>query len=202
MRKYQVQHPDALPFDYFERSAEHCAAMDGRGLQQSEERQGGGTEQLLSWLAEGAAQLTQCQRLYIDAYYNQGLSMRRIAELRGVDRSTVSQELSSGMAKLQSWVSNKRLLDSCSIDGQVLEWDRLLRGVTCLSARQRQLLLMVRRFPTHGELAEHLGLNKSTVSRTIKKGAENLTRLGVPVNQLKWTRVKNQSGMRGDYAGT
>lgn len=205
MKKYQVQHPDALPFDYFEMSAEHCAALDGRSLQQSEEREGGGTEQLLSWLAEGAAQLTRCQRLYIDAYYNQCLSMQRIAELHSVDRSTVSRGLNSGMVKLQDWVSDKRLLDSCSIDGQVLSWDRFLRGVTCLSARQRQLLLMLRtgRFHTQRELAEYLGLNRSTVSRTIERGARKLIRLGVPVvSQLGWTHPGNHSGTRRDYAGT
>lgn len=204
MRKYQVQHPDALPFDYFERSAEHCADLNGRSLQQSEEREDGGTEQLLSWLAEGAAQLTQCQRLYIDAYYNQGSSMQRIAEMHSVARSTVSRGLNSGMVKLQDWISDKRLLDICSIDGQVLRWDRFLRGVTCLSARQRQLLLMIRtgRFHIQSELAECLGLDKSTVSRTIERGARKLTRLGVPVNQLGWTHLRNHSETRRDYAGT
>ena len=74
----------ALSFDFFERSNTCWSDLEGHSWQQVEAgdfvEMGTSMEQLQSWLAEGAQRLTDRQRLYIDAYYNRGLSLEKISE--------------------------------------------------------------------------------------------------------------------------
>jgi len=151
-----------------------------------------GTERLQAWLAEGARQLTGKQRLCIDAYYNQGLSIQRIAELCGVDKSSVSKVIRSGMDKLRSWLADKQLLADCTLEDGSIKWDRFLSGVGGLTGRQRQLLVLLRsgRFRSQTELGRCLGLKKDTVSRTVSRGARKLVRLGIPADQLDWLHMR------------
>ena len=132
--------------------------------------------------------------MYIDAYYNQGLSMQRIAELYGVNKSTVSKVISAGMGKFQVWLEDKVLVSACILEDGEIKWDKLLREVVSLPEQQRKLLAMMRtgRFPTYQSLADWLALDKSSVTRTISRGVRNLVRLGIPANQFEWLRIQER----------
>ena len=175
----------ALSFDFFERSGACWSDIEGHSWQQVEAGDfaelGAGMDQLQSWLAEGAQRLIDRQRLYIDAYYNRGLSMQLIAQEQGVDKSTVARVIKNGVARMQEWVEAKKLIASC-VDGKGgFDWKRYLAQVPVLTDRQRQLMLLVlSRFPkTQEELASKLELKRSTVSRTLSKAGRTIRRLDV-----------------------
>lgn len=186
-RKAQRKRLDigALSFDFFERSGTCWSDIEGHSWQQVEAGDfvelGTGMDQLQGWLAEGAQRLTDRQRLYIDAYYNQGLSLERIAQEQGADKSTVSRVIRNGMARMQEWVEAKKLIASCADGKGGFDWARYLAQVPVLTDRQRQLMLLVlSRLPkTQEELANKLELEQSTVSRTLAKAGRTIRRLDV-----------------------
>lgn len=186
-RKEQRRRLDigALSFDFFERSGACWSDIEGHSWQQVEARDfvelGAGMDQLQSWLAEGAQRLTDRQRLYIDAYYNRGLSMQLIAQEQGVDKSTVARSIKNGMARMQEWVEAKKLIASCANGKGGFDWQRYLAQVPVLTDRQRQLMLLVlSRLPkTQEELAGKLELEKSTVSRILSQAGRTIQRLDI-----------------------
>ena len=186
-RKEQRRRLDigALSFDFFERSGTCWSDIEGHSWQQVEAGDfvelGAGMDQLQSWLAEGAQRLTDRQRLYIDAYYNQGLSMELIAQEQGVDKSTVARVIKNGMARMQEWVEAKKLIASCADGKGGFDWQRYLAQVPVLTDRQRQLMLLVlSRLPkTQEELAGKLELEKSTVSRILSRAGRTIQRLDI-----------------------
>lgn len=186
-RKEQHRRLDigALSFDFFERSGACWSDIEGHSWQQVEARDfvelGAGMDQLQSWLAEGAQRLTDRQRLYIDAYYNRGLSMQLIAQEQGVDKSTVARSIKNGMARMQEWVEAKKLIASCANGKGGFDWQRYLAQVPVLTDRQRQLMLLVlSRLPkTQEELAGKLELEKSTVSRILSRAGRTIQRLDI-----------------------
>lgn len=196
-RKAQRKRLDigALSFDFFERSGTCWSDIEGHSWQQVEAGDfvelGTGMDQLQNWLAEGAQRLTDRQRLYIDAYYNQGLSLEMIAREQGVGKSTVSRVIRNGMSRMQEWVEAKKLIASCADSKGGFDWSRYLAQVPVLTDRQRQLMLLVlSRFPkTQEELAGKLELEPSTVSRTLAKAGRTIRRLdvrgGPPLSQLE-----------------
>lgn len=186
-RKEQRRRLDigALSFDFFERSGACWSDIEGHSWQQVEAGDfvelGAGMDQLQSWLAEGAQRLTDRQRLYIDAYYNRGLSMQLIAQEQGVDKSTVARSIKNGMARMQEWVEAKKLIASCANGEGGFDWQRYLAQVPVLTDRQRQLMLLVlSRLPkTQEELAGKLELEKSTVSRILSRAGRTIQRLDI-----------------------
>ena len=186
-RKEQRRRLDigALSFDFFERSGACWSDIEGHSWQQVEAGDfvelGAGMDQLQSWLAEGAQRLTDRQRLYIDAYYNRGLSMQLIAQEQGVDKSTVARSIKNGMARMQEWVEAKKLIASCANGKGGFDWQRYLVQVPVLTDRQRQLMLLVlSRLPkTQEELAGKLELEKSTVSRILSRAGRTIQRLDI-----------------------
>ena len=103
----------AMSWDFFERSGAVWSDLDGHSWDQVEAGDpvelGTSMEQLQQWMAEGSERLTDRQRLYLDAYYNQGLSLERIAQEYGVDKSTVSRCVKRGLDRMQAWVAHCRL---------------------------------------------------------------------------------------------
>lgn len=196
----------ALSFDFFERSGTCWSDIEGHSWRQVEAGDfvelGTGMDQLQSWLTEGAQRLTDRQRLYIDAYYNRGLSLELIAQEQGVDKSTVARVIKNGMARMQEWVEAKKLISSCADGKGGFDWERYLAQVPVLTDRQRQLMLLVlSRFPkTQEELAGKLELERSTVSRTLSKAGRTIRRLdvrgGPPLSRPKiheWDRADKYS---------
>lgn len=175
----------ALNFDFFERSGACWSDIEGHSWQQVEAGDfvelGAGMDQLQSWLAEGAQRLTDRQRLYIDAYYNRGLSLELIAQEQGVDKSTVARVIKNGMTRMQEWVEAKKLISTCADGKGGFDWKRYLDQVPVLTDRQRQLMLLVlSQFPkSQAELADKLEIQKSTVCRTLARAGHTIRRLDV-----------------------
>lgn len=175
----------AMSFDFFERSNTVWSDIDGHTWNQVEAGDfvevSASMEQLQSWMAEGAERLTERQRLYLDAYYNDGLSLEAIGQLYGVNKSTVARVIHNGLARMQDWVDAKKLIRSCAAPAGRFDWKGYLEQVQVLTIRQKQLLLLVlTRLPrTQQELAEKLEIEKSTVSRTLARAGRTVRRLDV-----------------------
>ena len=175
----------ALNFDFFERSGACWSDIEGHSWQQVEAGDfvelGTGMDRLQSWLAEGAQRLTDRQRLYIDAYYNRGLSLELIAQEQGVDNSTVARVIKNGMTRMQEWVEAKKLISTCADGKGGFDWKRYLDQVPVLTDRQRQLMLLVlSQFPkSQAELADKLEIQKSTVCRTLARAGHTIRQLDV-----------------------
>lgn len=174
----------AMSWDFFERSGAVWSDLDGHSWDQVEAgdpvEPGTSMEQLQQWMAEGSERLTDRQRLYLDAYYNQGLSLERIAQEYGVDKSTVSRVVKNGLDRMQAWVDSKRLIAGCADGHGGFDWTRYLSQVPALTDRQRQLMLLVlsKRPKTQEELADKLELKQSTVSRTLTRAGKTVQQLG------------------------
>ena len=174
----------AMSWDFFERSGTVWSDLDGHTWDQVEAGDpvelGTSMEQLQQWMAEGSERLTDRQRLYLDAYYNQGLSLERIAQEYGVDKSTVSRVVKNGLDRMQAWVDSKRLIAGCADGHGGFDWTRYLSQVPALTDRQRQLMLLVlsKRPKTQEELADKLELKQSTVSRTLTRAGKTVQQLG------------------------
>lgn len=172
-------------WDFFESSGTCWSDLEGHSWQQVESgdtvRLGATMEQLGQWMAEGAQRLTPQQRTYLDAYYNEGLSMEAIARRHGVTVSTVSRCVRRGLERMRQWVEAKELIASCADGKGDFDWERYLHQVPVLTDRQRQLMLLVlSRLPrTREELAEKLELDGSTVSRTLALAERTLRKLRV-----------------------
>lgn len=187
-QKTRRQHLDigAMPFDFFEMRDEVWSDIEGHSWQQVEAGDfvttGITVEQLQSWLAEGAQLLSRRQRLYIDAYYNRGLSLKLIAQEYGVDRTTVSRVIRKGIAKMRRRVEEKKLISSCADGKGGFDWIKFISQTSVLSDRQRQLMLRIisQKSKTYAELACGLGLNRTTVSRTIARAWRAVQNLGIP----------------------
>lgn len=196
-RKAQKKRLDvgALTFDWFERNNEVWSDIDGHSWAQIQDRDyvelGTDMQQLQHWLSEGSQRLTKRQRLYIDAYYNQGLSLQMIAEMYNVDKSTVSKVIKNGLSRMQDWIEAKKLIESCITDKTSFDWAQYLSKVPVLTDRQRQLMLLVLSgFPrTQEEMAEKLDLKQTTISRTLANAKNTILDLkvrgGNPVSRPK-----------------
>ena len=190
----------AMSFDFFERSGACWSDLEGHTWEQVEEGNpvelGASMEQLQQWMAEGSERLTDRQRLYLDAYYNRGLSMERIAQEYGVSKSTVSRCVKRGLDRMQAWVDSKRLIADCADGRGGFDWAQYLSQVPALTDRQRQLMLLVlSKWPkTQEELADKLELKQSTVSRTLTRAGKTVQKLGARGEATTRPEIRNWAG--------
>lgn len=190
----------AMSFDFFERNNVVWSGLDGHSWDQVEAGDpvelGASVEQLQQWMAEGSERLTERQRVYLDAYYNQGLSMERIAQEHGVDKSTVSLVVKNGLSRMRAWVDSKRLIQECADGHGGFDWTRYLSRVPALTDRQRQLMLLVlsKRPRTQEELAGKLDLDQSTVVRTLQRAGRTVQKLGAQGTATTRPEICNWDG--------
>ena len=190
----------AMSWDFFERSGAVWSDLEGHTWEQVEAGDpvelGASMEQLQQWMAEGSERLTERQRIYLDAYYNQGLSLERIAQEHGVNKSTVSRCVRRGLDRMQAWVDSKRMIQECADGRGGFDWTKYLSKVPVLTDRQRQLMLLVlSKWPkTQEELADKLELEKSTVSRTLTRAGKTVQQLGARGEATTRPEIRNWAG--------
>lgn len=136
---------------------------------------------LQDWMTESAAMLTDKQRVYMDMYYNDGLSLAMIADQFGVDPSTVSRTIRRGLTNMQKWVDSKRLAHTCDERGLKFDWVTFLHEVPMLTDRQREVMLIIlsRAPKDRDDLAIKLDIHNTTVTRTVQYAIHKLKKLNV-----------------------
>lgn len=136
---------------------------------------------LQAWMTESAATLTDKQRVYMDMYYNDGLSLAMIADQFGVEPSTVSRTIRRGLSNMQKWVDSKRLAQTCNESGLKFDWVTFLHEVPMLTDRQREVMLIIlsRAPKSRDDLAIKLDIHNTTVTRTVQYAIHKLRKLNV-----------------------
>ena len=136
---------------------------------------------LQAWMTESAAMLTDKQRVYMDMYYNDGLSLAMIANQFGVYSSTVSRTIRRGLSNMQKWVDSKRLAHTCDERGLKFDWVTFLHEVPMLTDRQREVMLIIlsRAPKSRDDLAIKLDIHSATVTRTVQYAIHKLKKLNV-----------------------
>ena len=176
---------EALGFDWFERNGVRWSDLEGHSWAQIEAGDFGKTgkaDEARAWLEQAARRLTPRQALYLDAYYNQGLSLAKIAEEAGVLPSSVSVGIQRGLRRMREWVEAKRRIETCRTKPEVFELAEYIAGAEVITPRQRELMLVVLSggAASQRDVAEKLEMAPSTVSRTLARGGQTLHSLGVP----------------------
>lgn len=193
--------------DFFERNKEVWSDLEGRTWQQIEQAQrelndttinGYKYLDLQKVLAEGCSKMTKKQTIYVNEYYNNGLSMEAIAEQYGVTRSTVCRCIKQGLIRIQDWADARLSVnDFVNEEGQ-FDWKPYLeKNNKIISDRQRELLLLVLtgQAKTKLEISQKLNLHQSTVVRTLalaSKTVKNLELKGqdhVPISIQDWEKA-------------
>lgn len=184
---------DSFTFDFFEYSGTCWSDLEGHSWNQLQSMDfvnvGVGSAEFYDWVAQGATRLSAKQRVYLDGYYNEGLSMQAIAERHGVTISAVSRVIHSGLTRMEKWVEACQLAQACIRPNGLFDWTTFLAQCPVLTDRQKQMLLLaLSKAPrSQADLANHLELSPCSVSRTLALGAKTIRSLhlrgGAPVAQ-------------------
>lgn len=182
----KIVRTDGFEFDFFERTNSAWSDMEGKTWKQIEQEQytmqtGETSSEMQEWMAEGAERLTEKQAIYIDEYFNEGLSMQVIADKYGVRLSTISRVIKRGIKKMQDWVEAKQLISTFLKPDGTFDWVAYLEKISVVSDRQRELLLIVlTKLPKDStDIARKLEIHQSTVSRTLARASKTVKKLKV-----------------------
>lgn len=122
--------------------------------------------------------ITQQQLQYINAYYNECKTMEEIAKQYSVNASTVSKTIRRGLNKvMRSSVRRTLALEALNTyrehrSRETLE--RLLSAAGCTAMQKKYLIPRYMRCLGVADIAAELGVNLSTVSRTLARGEKHL----------------------------
>lgn len=150
-------------------------------------------------LVRAAAGLcSQQQKLYLSAYYTEGLTQEEIGERFGTERSTVSRTLTRARGRMERYISAKLLLGRC-VDGRGrFDYMKFLNSAAVLTERQKEMVyLILTRDTSCRDIAEYLGRTAKTVCKTVDRAEEKLSALAVTLDE-RWSAVTIR---RSDWAG-
>lgn len=155
-------------------------SLDYLSWQQLESMECNNKEEL-EWMRavvdDGSGRLSKRQRQVLTMRYQQGLRNRAIAAELGVDPSTVGKTLHRAVDNLKRYADARTLVAKCMGEGGRLDVVQMVRATHVLTERQREEILMTLSGMSQTAIASRLSLDKSTVSRTVKRSAEKLRRL-------------------------
>lgn len=141
---------------------------------------------------------SQQQKLYLSAYYAEGLTQEEIGERFGVEHSTVSRTLKRARAGMERYISAKLLLGRCVDENGRFDYMKFLNSAAVLTERQKEMVyLILTRDTSCRDIAEYLGRAVKTVSKTVDRAEEKLSALAVTVDE-RWSAVTIR---RSDWAG-
>lgn len=141
---------------------------------------------------------SQQQKLYLSAYYAEGLTQEEIGERFGVEHSTVSRTLKRARAVMERYISAKLLLGRCVDENGRFDYMKFLNSAAVLTERQKEMVyLILTRDTSCRDIAEYLGRAVKTVSKTVDRAEEKLSALAVTVDE-RWSAVTIR---RSDWAG-
>ena len=191
---------DGLTWDFFERSGAVWSDLEGRTWnslgQLAEEADANGMRLLLRLLQEGTAALTERQQLYIAKCFVEKKSISQAAEEMGVNRATVSRVVRAGLKRLEDHVVSCLYALEC-VEGDTFDHLRWAAGSGALTERQRELLYYLLSDATMEQIARHLDVRRSTVSRTGDRIGERIGAAGEALAEKRPSRVVR----RRDWVG-
>ena len=191
---------DGITWDFFERSGAVWSDLEGRTWNSlgplMEAADANGARLLLRLLRQGEAMLTDRQRYYIGKCFGQGRTISQTAAEEGVNKATVSRVVRSGLQRLERHVVSSLYALEC-VEGDTFDHLRWAAGSGALTERQRELLYYLLSDATMEQIARHLDVRRSTVSRTGDRIGERIGAAGEALADKRPSRVVR----RRDWVG-
>lgn len=132
--------------------------------------------------------LTSTQAYLCDLYFNEGWSMEKIAEYRGVTRSSICKTIGRAKKNINAHYQQIILVERYTDKNGILNWSDYLPHCTMVTDRQRSIMMMKLENPriTMGEIGRILGVTNTVISHTISKIKRNLRRVAISESNLNW----------------
>lgn len=125
---------------------------------------------LLELLGDALNACTRRQRELLREYYGLGKPQTVIAEERGVNVSTVSRSIKSGLNRVGTHVAARLAIGGCFDQAGRFDYLRFCRATGVLTPKQAEVLhLALTRDAGCARIAADLGRDVSTVSRTMER---------------------------------
>lgn len=155
----------------------------------------------LEWMRavvdDGTSEMTARQRQVFDLVYRVGKEVKTVAEELGVDPSTISRTARRAVEKLRRYAEGRELVRTCTRPDGSLEIRRVVEETALITPRQRQVLLLTLDGLTRKQAAQTLGVDPSTVGRTLRRGERRLKKLTHYLNSAELRAIRNQK-LRAD----
>ena len=193
-------HSGGVSWDLFERSGAVWSDLEGYTWNTlgklEEEADAHGARLLEALLARGGATLTEKQRYYIGRCFGEKKTIAQVAAEEGVNKSTVSRVVKSGLKRLEDAVVSSLYALEC-IEGDTFDHLRWAAATEALTERQRECLYyLLSQDASLGMIADHLDLRKSTLSRTNTRIVGRLSSAAPAVPGLRPRRVVRRAEWR------
>ena len=193
-------HSGGVSWDLFERSGAVWSDLEGYTWNTlgklEEEADAHGARLLEALLARGGATLTEKQRYYIGRCFGEKKTIAQVAAEEGVNKSTVSRVVKSGLKRLEDAVVSSLYALEC-IDGETFDHMRWAESTETLTERQREFLyFLLSKDASLGMIADKLDLNKSTVSRTNGRIVDRMATAAPILPEMRPKRVVCRSEWR------
>lgn len=128
-------------------------------------------------LDDGTAEMTSRQRQVFSMLYREGKRPLAAAEELGVDPSTIYRTARRAIEKLRRYAEARELVRTCAREDGSIDLRRVVAETAFLTARQRQVLLLTLEGLNQTRIAAELGVDPSTVGRTLRRGETRLKKL-------------------------
>lgn len=192
---------DSVGWDFFERNRAVWSDLEGYTWNTLgplvEDADAHGAKILGTLVARGQTVLTEKQRYYIGRCFGEKKTISQVAEEEGVNKSTVSRVVKSGLKRLEDAAVSSLYALSC-IEGETFDHLRWAAATEALTERQRECLYyLLSKDASLGMIADHLDLCKSTLSRTNGRIVGRLVSAAPAAPGLQPKRVVHRSEWRG-----
>lgn len=196
----QTVHTGVVTWDFFERSGAVWSDLEGYTWnilgKLEEDADANDAKVLWELVARGQATLTEKQRYYIGRCFGERKTISQVAVEEGVQKSTVSRVVKSGLKRLESAVVSSLFALAC-IDGDTFDHLRWAAATETLTERQRECLYyLLSEDASLAMIADHLNLYKSTVSHTNTRIVGRMAAVGEGLAGMRPRRVVHRSEWR------
>lgn len=196
----KVVHSSFGTWDLFERSGLVWSDLGGYTWNTIgrlyEETDAHGARLLMALVSRGKSVLTDRQRYYMDQCFHEHKSISQVASENGVNVSSVSRVLKSGLKRLENSVISSLYAFRC-IEGDTFDHLRWASETEALTERQRELLYyLLSDDASFSIIADKLQLNKSTICRTNGRIVDRMTKAVPILPEMRPSRVVHRKEWR------
>ena len=186
--------PQRAPVRRYSLDGRGWAWLEGQSWERLESLDRDNRERL-AWMRavvdDGTSTLTPRQREVFQLLYREQIPAKTAAAGLGVDPSTVYRTARRAVEKLRRYAEGRELVRTCTRADGSLDLRRVVEETDLLTPRQREVLLLTLEGLGRAGIARRLGVDPSTVSRTLRRGERRLRTLTYYLNSAQLRALRN-----------